>query len=177
MKNHKFTIIAAGLDPQADDFDDRFFEAGCSDATISFQKGAILLDFDRDARTFSGALMSAIADVRAAGAKVVHVEPDHLVSLAEIAVRAKISRAAATNYAKGSRGQGFPPPVARVITDHPLWDWVDVARWLHKSGRLPAHEVVRARLVRRANLGIAQERNGGGFHPRHRERRNRTAAA
>src|SRR3546814_17794786 len=100
MKNHKFTIIAAGLDPQADDFDDRFFEAGCSDATISFQKGAILLDFDRDARTFSGALMSAIADVRAAGAKVVHVEPDHLVSLAEIAVRAKISRAAATNYAK-----------------------------------------------------------------------------
>src|SRR3546814_14246310 len=86
-------------------FRSRFFEAGCSDATISFQKGAILLDFDRDARTFSGALMSAIADVRAAGAKVVHVEPDHLVSLAEIAVRAKISRAAATNYAKGSRGQ------------------------------------------------------------------------
>src|SRR3546814_11061722 len=78
MKNHKFTIIAAGLDPQADDFDDRFFEAGCSDATISFQKGAILLDFDRDARTFSGALMSAIADVRAAGAKVVHVEPDQI---------------------------------------------------------------------------------------------------
>lgn len=160
MKNHKFTIIAAGLDPQRDEFGDRFFEAGCDDATISFQKGAIILEFDRGARTFCSALMSAIADVRAAGATVVHVEPDHLVCLADIAVRAGITRAAASHYAKGTRGHGFPSPVARVTTENPLWDWVEVARWFHKSGRLPTHEVVRARMVRRTNLSIAQEKNG-----------------
>lgn len=160
MTNHRFTIIAADLDPQAEDFGERFFEAGCDDATISVQKGAIILEFGRDARTFGGALISAIANVRAAGAKVVHVEPDHLVSLADIALRAGISRAAASNYAKGSRGRGFPAPVARVTTESPLWDWVEVARWLHRRGRLPAREVVRARIVRHANLGIAHEAAG-----------------
>ena len=157
MRNHEFTIVAAGLDPQAADFGDRLFEAGCGDATISLQKGAIILEFDRDARTFSSALVSAIANVRAAGATVVHVEPDHLVSLADIALRAGVSRAAASNYAKGSRGQGFPAPVARVTTENPLWDWVEVARWFHQSGRLPTRDVVRARIVRQANLGIAHQ--------------------
>lgn len=156
MGSHKFTIIATGLDPNADDFGDRFFEAGCDDATLSFQKGVLIVEFDRDARTFSSALLSAIANVREAGAKVVHVEPDHLVSLSDIALRAGITRAAASNYAKGSRSQGFPSPVARVTTSTPLWDWVDVARWLHASGRLSKHEILRARLVRQANQGLAQ---------------------
>ena len=45
MKNYSFAIVASGLDPEADNFEDRFFEAGCSDATISFQKGLIILEF------------------------------------------------------------------------------------------------------------------------------------
>ena len=31
MKTHTFTIIASGLDPEADDFEDRFFDAGCDE--------------------------------------------------------------------------------------------------------------------------------------------------
>jgi transcriptional regulator with XRE-family HTH domain len=158
MNTYEFTIIATGLDPYAANFADRFFEAGCDDATISFQKGAIILDFDREARTFGHALTSAIADVEKAGADVVHVEPDHLVSLSDIAVRAGITRAAASNWAKGERGKNSPAPVARVTTDSPLWDWVDVSRWLHRQGRLPIEDVLRARFVRGVNLSIVERR-------------------
>ena len=158
MNMYEFTIIATGLAPYATDFADRFFEAGCDDATISFQKGAIILDFDREARTFGHALTSAIADVKKAGAEAVHVEPDHLVSLSDIAARAGITRAAASNWARGERGRDFPAPVARVTTDSPLWDWVDVSRWLHRQGRLPIEDVLRARFVRGVNLSIVERR-------------------
>jgi len=165
MKTHSFAIIATGLDPEAEDFADRFFEAGCDDATISFQKGAIVLEFDREARTFFHAMTSAIRDATNAGAKVRHVEPDHLVSLADIASRAEMTRSAASNYAKGARGQGFPTPCARVTTENPLWDWVEVARWLHRRGRLPIEEILRARAVRRANAVIAQSAGGPSGGP------------
>ena len=160
MKTHEFTVIAAGLDPESEDFADRFFEAGCDDATVSFQKGAIILDFTREARTLGHAIKSAVIDVEAAGAEVIHIEPDHLVNLSDIAARSGVSRAAASLYAeKGERGSDFPAPVARVTTSSPLWDWVDVARWLHRQGKL-AREVilVRARIVRSVNIAIVSRR-------------------
>ena len=45
MKTFEFSIVASGLDPEAEDFADRFFNAGPDDATLSFQKGHIILDF------------------------------------------------------------------------------------------------------------------------------------
>ncbi len=158
MKTHEFTIIASGLDPQADDFEDRFYEAGCDDATISFQKGAIILEFAREAPTFAKALVSAFADVQRAGAKVERIEPDNLVSLSDIAARTGLSRAAISLYGKGERGQGFPAPVARVTSESPLWDWVDVSSWMVQQGKLPADNVTVARIVREANL-VAQLRD------------------
>ena len=59
MKTHIFAIIASGLDPEADDYEDRFFEAGCDDATLSFQKGVIIAEFHREAVSFSTAVASA----------------------------------------------------------------------------------------------------------------------
>ncbi len=160
MKSHSFTIIASGLDPNASNFEDRFFEAGCDDATISYQKGAIILEFDREAKNLTHALASAMRDVEAAGARVEHVEPDHYVNLTDIAVRAGVSRAAASMYAKGMRGEAFPAPVARVTTDGALWDWVEVARWLYRHRRLSFDDVLRARIVRAANLGISKREKG-----------------
>lgn len=158
MKTHSFTIIASGLDPNASDFEDRFFEAGCDDATISFQKGVILLEFDREAKNFSHALASAMRDVEAAGARVEHVEPDHLVSLTDIAVRAGVTRSAASMYAQGKRGKNFPAPVARVTTESALWDWLHVARWLYQHRRISFDEVLSARLVRAANEDMRNRR-------------------
>lgn len=157
MKTHEFTIVASGPDPEADDFEDRFYEVGCDDATISFQKGAIVLEFAREAQTFAAALISAIADVQRAGAKIERIEPDYLVSLSDIAARSGLSRAAISLYCKGERGRGFPAPVARVTSESPLWDWVDVCRWMREHSRLSAGDVVQARMVKEANL-VAQSR-------------------
>ena len=158
MASYDFTIIASGIDPAEDRFEDRLFEAGCGDATISVQKGALVLEFGREARNFSQAIFSAIRDVTTAGARIEHVEPDHLVNLSDIANRAGLSRAAASLYAKGERGRDFPAPVARVTTESPLWDWVSVSRWLFRRQRAVERRVViEAKIVRQINRAIRNE--------------------
>jgi predicted DNA-binding transcriptional regulator AlpA len=156
MKTFEFSIVASGLDPEAENFADRFFNAGCDDATISFQKGHIILDFARDAESLEKAIASAASGVSRAGAKVDRVEPDPLVSLSDIASRTGLSRAAMTHYAKGARGQNFPPPVARVTSESPLWDWAAVAKWMYENNKLGLAEAVAAETVKRANEAICR---------------------
>lgn len=151
---YTFAIIASGLNHDADDFEERFFKAGCDDATISIQKGAIVLEFTRDGKNFAHALFSAMADVRKAGAKIEHVEPDYLVSLSDIAARSNMSRAAISLYAKGERGEDFPAPVSRITTESPLWDWVIVARWMYKRRTISLSTLLEAKIVRGANLAL-----------------------
>lgn len=154
MKKFNFTIIASGLNPRDDNFEDRFFESGCDDATISFQKGVIILEFTREAKGLAHAILSAIENVQSAGAKVQHIEPDYYVSLADIAKRTGFTRAALSQFANGQRGLDFPLPVLRVTSDNPLWDWVTVARWMYKKRKVPRRVVVEAQLVKEANLAI-----------------------
>lgn len=154
MKNHEFTIIASGFGAVAN-YEDRLFKAGCDDATISIQKGLLILDFDRAAVTFSSAIGSAIKDVVEAGFQVERVEPDHLVSLSEIAERAGLSRQGVSLYAKGERKSGFPTPAVKVMSTTPLWDWCEVAQWLHREGLLPLEDFIQARIVKEANIAIA----------------------
>lgn len=164
MKKHEFTIIASGLDPAARDFYDRFYEAGCDDATVAFVKGLIVLEFERVAKNFAHALVTSIQDVRRAGATIEHVEPDYLVSLSDIAERCALSRAAISLYAKGERGRNFPVPVARLTTDSPLWDWVEVSRWMYRERKaLDLSAVVQAHLVRDANRALLASQ--GKFEP------------
>lgn len=163
MKTHEFAIIASGLDPMAEDFEDTFFEAGCSDATLSFQKGAIILEFARDAETFSSAVISAFSDVMGAGAKVERFEPDPLVNLSDIAARTGLSRAALSLYASGARAAHFPPPTARVTSDSPLWDWCLVSEWMYAHHKVDQEVVIRARLMKEANRIIET----GNIEPNH----------
>ena len=74
MKTFEFSIIAFGPDPSQGDALDRFYEAGCDDATVGFQKGHLILDFAREAACLDDAVASAMADVRAAGARIERVE-------------------------------------------------------------------------------------------------------
>jgi hypothetical protein len=154
MKTHEFSIIASGVDPWADDFDTRFYEAGCDDATVAFQKGHIIIDFDREAASLEEAIASAVAAVAKAGAKVERVEPDPLVSLSDMAERAGLTRAALSHYFKGTRGEAFPPPVARVTSESPLWDWATVARWMYRNRKLTREAALAAEIVRQANEAI-----------------------
>jgi hypothetical protein len=154
MKMYEFSIIASGLDPQADDFEKRFYDADCDDATISFQKGHIIVDFAREADSILQAICSAVECVQKAGARVDRVEPDPLVSLTDIAARADLTRAAITQYAKGQRSKNFPAPVARVTSETSLYDWAEVAAWLFQNDKLSRERVIEAEAVKIANQGI-----------------------
>ena len=156
MKNHEFAIIASAFDPEGN-YEDALFEAGCDDATISLQKGVLIIEFDREAVSFSRAVASACSDVEKAGLTIERIEPDHLVNLTEIADRAKMSRQAISLYAKGDRGEGFPSPAAKVTSKHPLWDWQEVADWLYNKNLIGIDEVVQARVVKEANIHIASK--------------------
>jgi hypothetical protein len=154
MKTYEFSIIASGLDPSADDFESRFYNAGCDDATISFQKGHIIVDFAREADSINAAIVSAIECVKSAGATVERVEPDPYVNLSDIAARTGLTRAAVSQYSTGSRREDFPLPVARVTTTMPLWDWADVAVWFYHHDQLPRETAIEAAAVKVANSVI-----------------------
>lgn len=156
MRTFEFSVVASGLDPRADDFESRFYDAGCEDATISFQKGHIIVDFAREAISIDHAIASAVDAVVSAGAHVDRVEPDPLVSLSEIAARTGMSRAAMTQYAKAQRGRDFPAPVARVTSASPLWEWSAVARWLFRQQKLSREQAVEAEAFRQANEAISR---------------------
>ena len=155
MKKFEFSIVASGLDPEAEDFEQRFYDAGCDDAAIAFQKGHIIVDFTREAKSISEAIVTAVQNVQAAGARVDRIEPDPLVSLSDIAARTGMTRAAMTQYSKGQRAKNFPAPVARVTSDSPLWDWATVAKWLFHHDKLSRDEAMEAAAVRAANAAIA----------------------
>lgn len=154
MNTYEFSIIASGLDHQADDFETRFFEAGCDDAIVSFQKGHIIIDFARAADSVTEAIASAVENVMATGATIDRIEPDPLVSLSDIAARSAMSRSAMTLYAKGERAKDFPAPVARVTSESPLWNWAVVARWLFINKKVSKEVAIEAEAFYQANEAI-----------------------
>jgi len=169
MKTHNFTIVASSPN-EFSVMTDRLFEAGCDDATVSLQKGLLVLEFDREARTFVHAIMTALQDVAKTGAVIERIEPDYLVSAAEIAKRSSQSRASVSLYAKGERGVGFPRPIARVTTESPLWDWADVSAWLHREAHLSLSMIVEARAVRELNKVLVEKSQPSSYLGRKLER-------
>jgi|SRR5665811_244518 len=164
MKTYEFSVIASGLDPQAEDFEARFYDGGCDDALVSFQKGHIIIDFAREAESIDAAIASAIENVAALGATVDRVEPDPLVSLADIAARTEMSRAAMSLYAKEQRAEGFPAPVAKVTSNSSLYDWPEVSMWLCRHGKVDRDTAIAAAVVKEANTAIC----AGVLHMRDR---------
>jgi len=153
MHAFEFTFVVGGVDPHAADFEDRFFEAGCDDATLVLMQGAVAACFVRASDTYKDAVISAYEDILRAGAVVERFEPDYLVTASEIATRAELSRQAVSLYAKGERGEGFPRPMARITTPQPLWDWVEVSRWLVRRGKVDEVGFRLAQVSRVINFG------------------------
>lgn len=69
MTVFEFSITAKDRDPDpnADDFESRFYDNGCEDALVAFQNGQIILDFAREADSLESAMASARENVLAAG--------------------------------------------------------------------------------------------------------------
>lgn len=73
-------------------------------------------DFHREAGSFTEAVLSAIHAVECVpGLRVLHVEPDELVTASEIADRLKLSKEYVRLLANGERGGGaFPRSLTRT---------------------------------------------------------------
>ncbi len=153
-KTFEFSFIVSGVDPYAENFADRFFEAGCDDATLMLFKGSVIATFAREHETYSDAVVSAYANLIAAGARVERFDPDFLVTKADIAERSGLSRQAITHYANGERGERFPPPSFRIMTSSPLWDWVDVSDWLFRNEHVARDVFLDALISRGVNMFI-----------------------
>ncbi|HVS34327.1 MAG TPA: hypothetical protein VMS17_02030 [Gemmataceae bacterium] len=126
---------------------------GCDDALIGQRDGVVYADFCREADSFRVAVISAIRDVESAvaGAHVVHVEPDELVSMSEIARRLQMTREGVRKRVAGTRGPGnFPPPTGGQTGRSPLWRWTDVLRW-HQENQAANEAKGSARVLLDAN--------------------------
>ena len=152
MTNYDFTFVV-DADPHSDDFEDRFIEAGCDDATFVLRRGAAAISFDRVSKSYKDAVFSAYKQIKSVGAEILRFEPDFLVNASDIAIRAGVTRASIGLFMSGDRREGFPLPLARFSSKSPLWDWVEVSRWLVQQKKLPDQVYKEALISRIINAG------------------------
>jgi hypothetical protein len=141
---YSFTLVLQGAGGLTPEIADALYEAGCDDALVGSRNGVLFAEFDREAQSSADAIISAIRQIESAGVglTVVRVEPDELVTAAEIADRVGLNRETIRLYAMGRRGPGtFPAPVARLRGRSPLYRWTDVAPWLAHQGGVAAAAV------------------------------------
>ena len=142
MKQFSFTLILAGFSELTETIENAFFEGGCDDGALGMRARVPFISFTREAKDFKAAVEGAIRNVNRMGYDVVRVEPDELVSAAEIAARSGRTRENIRQFINAERGPGsFPPPIAGLTSHSPLWSWPDVAQWLCKHKAVD-HEVV-----------------------------------
>ncbi|MEQ9586496.1 MAG: hypothetical protein RJS97_00745 [Parvibaculaceae bacterium] len=141
-----FTLLVDGPDDITEELEDKLFEAGCDDATISVSGGRLSLTFARVAESLKEAIVSAIKDVRRADVGVVNrVDDCSLITQSEIARRIGRSRQMVHQYINGDRGPGgFPKPACSIVDTMPLWYWCEVAYWLEKNSLIDEQELRRA---------------------------------
>ncbi|MGH2962460.1 MAG: hypothetical protein ACRDVF_17900 [Microbacterium sp.] len=97
--------------------------------------GVFEADFQREARSFPAAVLSALHDLERVFPKAVilRVEPDDLVTIAAIAERVGRSHESIRLLARNERGPGgFPPPAGRLDAKTQVWRWSDAAPWLRE---------------------------------------------
>ncbi len=142
MNTYFFTLVLKGAGSLLSRIEDNLYEAECSDALVCSYNGTIYLEFDRQAKSPQEAITFAIENVQTAGLSVASVQEGGVASMAEIASRSKLTRAAINNYIKSTRGPGnFPEPVYGLTSGSPLYSWPDVALWLHQQGKV-SHSVM-----------------------------------
>ena len=131
MAEYEFTLVIDG-DLTDEGVARELFEAGCDDATFGVSDGAGYGEFMREAPSFADAVLSAAHQVESVRSlRVRRVEPDDIVTMAEIADRLERTRESVRLLIAGKRGKGgFPAPISHSRDRGRLWRWSDVAEWL-----------------------------------------------
>ena len=152
MTEHEFTLVIDG-DLADEKVAATLFEVGCDDATFGIIDGIGYGEFIREASTFADAVMSAIRQVESvASLRVMHIEPDDIVTMTDIAERLERTRESVRLLIAGQRGPGsFPPPISHSRERSRLWRWSDVAEWL---GQIEPEEEESARFMAAVNAAL-----------------------
>ena len=133
MRMFEFTLVLdSGVD-LTEGVEDALFEAGLDDVLVGSRDDIVFIDFEREGESFVDVALFAVQQVEAAlpGAIVLRVEPDELVSAADIAARVGRTRESIRLLVGGHRGPGgFPAPVHGIASKQRLWRWGEVAQWL-----------------------------------------------
>ncbi|MBD3672372.1 MAG: hypothetical protein HUJ26_02500 [Planctomycetaceae bacterium] len=164
-QEYEFTLVIGNISEITCELEDRLFEAGCDDATISMQQGRVYITFSRRAESIESAILDAVKSVRMAkiGAKILRIDQCDLVTQAEIARRISRSRQVVNMYISGERGpKGFPPPVCNITDESsPLWYWCEVAGWLFENQVIREEDLHQAQVVAILNciLELSYKRN------------------
>lgn len=132
---HTFQVVFAlpgedSLEPHLDELQ----AAGCDDAAFigPAVDGTFIAEFDREAPTFTTAVVSALEALRATlpHVRLLRVQPEDIVSLSAIAARTGRTDESVRLLAQGRRGPGgFPPAAGWINEKTQVWRWADVARW------------------------------------------------
>jgi predicted DNA-binding transcriptional regulator AlpA len=154
---YEFALVLSGVDGLTRHVEDRLFEAGCDDATLSRRYGRVILTFTRTADSLGEAVLSAIESVHRSGcgAQVERVDVCDLVTESEIAKRIGRTRALVHQYIHGRRGPGgFPGPVGYVTSRSPMWYWSEVAAWLRQNDMIGEDILIDAREMATINSSL-----------------------
>jgi hypothetical protein len=154
---HDFILLLTGANELTQELEDKLFDAGCDDATLSLRSGRIYLSFTRSAPSLREAILSAIQNVDSAnaGVQVFRVDDCNLVTQADIARRIGRSRSLVNQYISGARGPGrFPAPVCGLSDETPLWQWCEVAYWLRQNDMIGEEAMRDARDTAMINIAL-----------------------
>jgi hypothetical protein len=131
VNTYWFEVEVGGpvTDDQAEALGAIMASAGGIDATVQAGPAGGAVMYSREADDAVQAIVSAIEQAEAAGITVTGVTED-LVTVAEIAGRAKVTPASVRYWMAGDRGPGgFPEPKLRRQRAS-LYSWAEVSAWL-----------------------------------------------
>lgn len=105
------------------------------DGSISTGQGETEIEFGREAANWAEAIGSAIRDVESIpGLVVAGAGQEDLVSLTDIAHRARRSKEAVRQWTTGGRGPGgFPQPAWQSPGGERFWSWTKAASWIREN--------------------------------------------
>lgn len=159
MTEFEFRVVVAVPLEDYDQVEERLLEAGIDDGFLGAEDEVVFVDFARSAATPTGAMLSAIRDLRACGIAAKRVDVDDLVTAAEIARRCGRSRESIRLLIAGERGPGgFPAPLSKHLRSR-RWRWSEVVPWLETAGIIDSGHAEDAEAIAAVNGALELVRN------------------
>ncbi|SJM94637.1 helix-turn-helix transcriptional regulator [Crenothrix polyspora] len=166
MVDYDFTLKfdISSLECEPDTFLDQLYEAGCDDAIIGIGRpGRLSINFTREAKNASEAVLSALNDVKRAlpQAKLIEATPD-FVGLTDIADILGCSRQNIRNLHIKYQSS-FPTPVHEGSTT--LWHLAKVLPWFKGKGNYAVEDSLLE--ISLTNMKINLDRQMGDIYTVH----------